>query len=376
MTGMPLLSLGPAFMKPAVFLALLLSSLLSARTVDMPVEPSSESNAEVSRASVDGTFRLSVVRNRTRQCVGVPLTSIRRWNLLYRSSFDSPSAMGWTSRELSTGLTNDWQHGFGGGRSGVDGGLAWSDPSTSAGDGIGRIRGTDLGGVGWNGEYNISTDSHLTSPTIRNPFGDRSIAIRFSRWLTKSANAVARISIVEPASGMSFTVWQSGLPASMDTAWNEVLIPVDLPVDLYAFQVRFELDGGLVANAGGWNIDMLEVLSSQAVELWQNRLRLEGETEVAWGESPTLEVSGAQQGDLIYLFYASRLRPSPGSPDLAGMPLPVPIGPAVAALDGTASFQLPPTPLALVGRTIYFEAASSTGGINADSNMLPMRGWL
>lgn len=291
---------------------------------------------------------------------------------LFKSDFESTSSLGWTHTENSPGLTDDWQHGYGGGKQGVDAGLLWTDPRTDNSDPVGRIWGTDLGGTGWNGEYNISTDSYLLSPVIKNLYGSTDLSIRFSRWLTKSVNATASISLVDPSSGSSLSVWTSPSAAFADSNWIQVEYPVTLPPGVSEFQIRFELEGGLIANAGGWNINDLEVFYLGTGSGSVNTLMLTGNTEIAVGESPVFKVENASSGDNVRLYYSTAYdNTAPGYPDLTLTPVEVAASPQVANSQGEAFFNLAPVGSGASGMTVYFEAGVLGSGAK-DSNLLPV----
>ncbi|MEW6746018.1 MAG: IPT/TIG domain-containing protein [Planctomycetota bacterium] len=155
--------------------------------------------------------------------------------------------------ETNTGWTHsgtgqdDWQRGTPQGKAG--------DPS-SAYSGT-NVWGNDLGGSGWNGEYQNNVNNNLTSPSI-NCSGRVGVHLELKRWLTveKGIYDQARIE-VSVAGGSYTTVWQNADGTDhIDTSWQAHEVDISSLADNQSnVKLRFHLitDGGLTF--GGWNID-------------------------------------------------------------------------------------------------------------------------
>lgn len=157
-------------------------------------------------------------------------------------NFETPTDNGWTHVEFAT--QDDWQRGAPQGKAG-DASSAFSGNNVWA---------NDLGGSGFNGEYQPNVDNRLQSPTI-DLSGAVGARVVYQRWLTVEEGIFDQASV--QVNGTK--VWTNPLNGNLiDTEWTTH------EVDISAFdgqsvnlQWRLETDGGL--EFGGWAIDDVSV---------------------------------------------------------------------------------------------------------------------
>lgn len=173
-------------------------------------------------------------------------------NVVFTDDFEGPTDGGWTHGQVAT--QDDWQRGTPQGKAGdpnaaVSGSNAW---------------GNDLGGSGFNGEYQSNVNNWLRSPSI-NASGASGLYLEFQRWLT-----------VETATYDQAQVWVGGQLVwentaagdTVDSAWTQQSIDVGAQADGNAnVQIEFRLlsDGGL--EFGGWNLDDVRLVEYGAAPL-------------------------------------------------------------------------------------------------------------
>ncbi|HEX5009841.1 MAG TPA: hypothetical protein VFY71_05530, partial [Planctomycetota bacterium] len=170
---------------------------------------------------------------------------------VFADGFEGPGDNGWTHVQLAT--QDDWQRGAPLGKAG--------DPA--AAEQGSAVWGNDLGGSGFNGEYQPDVHNRLESPAI-STLGQHGLRLRFQRWLTVEDGFYDQATVL--VNGVP--VWSNpatpggGTAHTLDSAWT----PQDLDVsaladDQAAVHLRFELqsDGGL--QFGGWNIDDLKLVT-------------------------------------------------------------------------------------------------------------------
>jgi hypothetical protein len=169
---------------------------------------------------------------------------------IWSDGFEGPGDNGWTHQQLA--VQDDWQRGAPQGKAGdppaaAEGSAAW---------------GNDLGGSGFNGEYQPDVSNRLQSPSI-STLGHHGVRLRFRRWLTVEDGLFDRATV--RVNGTS--VWQNpatggGTTHTLDQAWTLQDLDVSAQADdQAAVQLRFELesDGGL--QFGGWNLDDLRLVT-------------------------------------------------------------------------------------------------------------------
>ncbi len=138
----------------------------------------------------------------------------------------------------------------------------WGTPYGQAGD-AGRafsgtkIWGTDLGEVGWNGEYQDDKRTRLQSPNYELAhFTD--VFLGYRRWLTIEDGLYDRATIYADGQ-LVWSNWATnstrGAEHHIDRAWAAHVVDLGHTVDDGRVQIRWEIqsDGGLTF--GGWNID-------------------------------------------------------------------------------------------------------------------------
>jgi len=169
-------------------------------------------------------------------------------NTIWSDGFEGPGDNGWTHVQLAT--QDDWQRGAPQGKAG--------DPSSAAQGS--SLWGNDLGGSGFNGEYQPNVSNRLESPPI-STLGQHGLRLRFQRWLTVEDGTYDQATV--RVNGTQ--VWQNpatpgGTAHTLDGSWTSQDLDVSAQADNQSsVQLRFELqsDGGL--QFGGWDIDDLKL---------------------------------------------------------------------------------------------------------------------
>lgn len=159
-----------------------------------------------------------------------------------RWSDDFEASVGWTTG----GTASDWQLGQPRGRAGFSSSFGWQDPlKATSGN---TVRGTDLGGTGFNGAYANNQNSFLQSPSIPTN-GRQGLRLQFRRFLSVVNADVARVLV------NGTPVWTSS-GALYDTEWQWMDYDVSSILNAATNAViRFELVTDAANAAGGWQID-------------------------------------------------------------------------------------------------------------------------
>lgn len=281
---------------------------------------------------------------------------------IYFNDFEGNTAEGWT-HVYGGGTSNDhddWQRGAPQGKAG--------DPS-SAFSGT-KIWGNDLGGSGFNGEYQSNVNIRLISPLI-DCTGKTDVRLRYRRSLTVEEGQYdqARIRVA------GNQVWENPNSGNFaDTDW----VLHDLDISAYAdnnaaVELRWILrsDGGL--EFGGWNIDDVEVYALSPSN-GLNYLTLAGPANASAGGPVRYSMHGAPAGApwwIIYSLSNSGTTISGHSFDvgsnysIVGQGLTGPLG----DVEFTANI-----PSAAAGLTVYVEGASYDAGSSSvlDSNLMTL----
>jgi hypothetical protein len=176
--------------------------------------------------------------------------SVGSFTPVYSEGFEGPGDAGWTHAQLAT--QDDWQRGAPQGKAG--------DPAAAAQGSA--VWGNDLGGSGFNGEYQPSVNNYLESPAI-NCSGKSALHLRYQRWLTVEDGLYDQATIKLNGT----TVWSNpatagGTSSTIDSAWTLQDVNISALADGNpSVKLRFQLqsDGGL--QFGGWNIDDLKLVS-------------------------------------------------------------------------------------------------------------------
>jgi hypothetical protein len=173
-------------------------------------------------------------------------------HVLRSDNFDGSNDNGWTHGAISG--TDDWQRTVPAGKSGVSGGIAWSDP----GPDVSHVYcwGTQLGQGSSTGAYSPSSSDWLRSPII-----DCSAAagtrLRFRRWLTVQGSASDQASI--KVNGVQ--VFENPAADLVDTLWTNQEIDISAVADHNSsVQIEWSLQSDGTTQLGGWNVDDFEVL--------------------------------------------------------------------------------------------------------------------
>ena len=159
---------------------------------------------------------------------------------------DFEASVGWTTG----GTASDWQLGPPAGRAGFASSMGWQDPllPTSGNN----VRGTDLGGVGFNGAYANSQNSFCQSPSIPTN-GVQGLRLRFRRFLSLVATDTVRLLV------NGNVVWSTSA-ATYDEQWQWIDHDISAITNTAAsVVVRFELVSNASNAAGGWQIDDVEL---------------------------------------------------------------------------------------------------------------------
>ena len=271
--------------------------------------------------------------------------------------FEGPGDAGWTHAQVAT--QDDWQRGAPQGKAG--------DPATAYSGA--SCWGNDLGGAGYNGEYQPNVSNWLQSPPI-DCSGRGGVRLRFARWLTVEESQYDQARIL--VNGQE--VWRNPYSGNLiDTGWSLQELDIAQWADNQpAVVVRFELqsDGGL--QFGGWNLDDFELYVLAPSNGSSDLLTLTGPANGAVGQTLAFTVSGMQAGEHWWLAGGTQLG---GSTVLGhGFDLGAPyqlVGGGTANAAGSAS-ALVTVPAAASGRTVYLEAAAMLSGYLVDSNPLTL----
>jgi len=281
---------------------------------------------------------------------------------VYFNDFEGGSDEGWT-HVYGGGTSNDhddWQRGAPNGRAG-DPSNAWSG---------GNVWGNDLGGSGFNGEYQSNVNIRLVSPAI-DCSGASNLRLRYRRWLTVEEgqydNARLRVD--------GNLAWENPNSGNFaDTNWTLHDIDISAWADNNPSVVlRWELrsDGGL--EFGGWNIDDVEIYALAGSNN-ADYLTLSGPATVNAGDTVNYEVIGAPAGAPWYVLYATTNTGTVinGHPFEVGANYQI-AGQGTTGPLGDASFSSS-VPAGAAGLTVYVEAASFDAGSGTvlDSNLLPL----
>lgn len=268
-----------------------------------------------------------------------------------------------------------WTHVYGGGTSNDHDDWQRGTPAGKAGDPNGAFSGTkawgnDIGGSGWNGEYQSNVNIRLVSPMI-DCTGKTDVRLRYRRWLTVEEGQYdqARVRVA------GNTVWENPNSGNFaDTQW----VQHDLDVSAYAdnnaaVELRWVLrsDGGL--EFGGWNIDDVE-LYALAPSNGQNYLTLTGPATAAAGGPVSYSMNGAPAGAPYWLIYSL----SNAGTTISGHPFEVGpnytiVGQGLTGPLGDVEFTAN-IPSAAAGLTVYVEGASYDAGSASvlDSNLMTL----
>ena len=290
---------------------------------------------------------------------------------------DFETSQPWTSG----GTQNDWQLGAPQGRAGAVSNFGWQDPITVPSGS--NVRGNDLGGSGFNGAYAASANNWLQSPSIPTN-GVQGLRLRFKRWLTVATGDTARLLV------NGNLIWSSS-GTSYDTEWTWVEHDLAAITNTQAqVTVRFELQSGSSGNAGGWNLDDVELFTvHDAVPATSYGTGTPGTgglvPQLALATPPVLgtnvQIDGSAMLANSVAVLALNLQPA----DFPALGVQVYIDPLNAVLltglisaTGTSSWQLPmPASPALDGIYVYAQALSldpgSPGGLFAASAGLRFR---
>ena len=188
----------------------------------------------IETATVDGANRFPKNGNE-----GFPVGVVAQF---FFDGFETGGDNGWTHQEIVK--QDDWQRGVPQGQSG--------DPSAAFNGN--NVWANDLGGEGFNGEYQSDVINRLQSPTI-NLNGSSGATLIYERWLTVEEGIFDQATIRVNDS----EVWANPLNGNLlDTEW------VTHEVDISSFdgqnvtlEWRLETDGGL--EFGGWNLDDVRI---------------------------------------------------------------------------------------------------------------------
>ena len=117
-----------------------------------------------------------------------------------------------------------------------------------------NVVGNDLGPLGWDGNYSSDVTNYLSSPAI-NAAGLNSVWLRYRRWLTYKKDDECWIEA-------SFhRVWTAPTQDFQDKSWVEHLVRISPWSNSPSCQLRFVLQSDRAYEAGGWNIDNVQVES-------------------------------------------------------------------------------------------------------------------
>jgi hypothetical protein len=264
---------------------------------------------------------------------------------VYYEGFELGGA-GLTQGTMQFGGTLQWQIGAPLGL----GGVGWVDPAAAA-TGL-ACAGTDLGLAGGDGAYDAGAWVVLRTPPIdcRNRTGLR---LRYQRWLTVAPNDVAEVSIG------SHVVWTSANAAITDTTWTTVDLPLHAAEGLRDVVVEFRLLANKVEERGGWQIDDVEVYSTESVVSTELALTVLP-SHVRVGAAVDLSLVGAPNVPVLVL-----LGSDAGPTTAAGLPLMHVGGVIQRSLGVTADSGLfttsvsVPTAAPLAGTTLYWHALTA-----------------
>jgi hypothetical protein len=281
---------------------------------------------------------------------------------IYFNDFEGNSDEGWT-HIYAGGTSNnhdDWQRGAPQGKAG-DPSSAWSGT---------KIWGNDIGGSGYNGEYQSNVNIRLISPLI-DCTGKTDVRLRYRRSLTVEEGQYdqARIRVA------GNTVWENPISGNFaDADW----VLHDLDISAYAdnnaaVELRWIMrsDGGL--EFGGWNIDDVEVYALAASN-GQNYLTLSGPATAAAGGPVSYTMHGAPAGAPWSILYSL----SNSGTTIAGHPFEVGntykiVGQGSTGPIGDVGFTAN-IPSAAAGLTVYVEGASYDADSSSvlDSNLMTL----
>jgi hypothetical protein len=167
-------------------------------------------------------------------------------------NFDASFDNGWSHGALAG--TDDWQRAIPGGKSGVSGGIDWSDPASDATSG--KCWGNQLGLGGSSGAYSADSQNWLRSPSI-DCSGATGTRLRFKRWLSTegSANDRALIKI------NGTEVYANPAAEVVDATWTNQEIDISSVADhSSSVVIEWSLQSDAATQLGGWNIDDVQVL--------------------------------------------------------------------------------------------------------------------
>jgi leucyl aminopeptidase len=275
---------------------------------------------------------------------------------IYANGFEGVTDEGWTHVQVAT--QDDWQRGTPAGKAG--------DPNVAASGA--KCWGNDLGGTGFNGEYQPNVHNYLRSPVI-DCTGQTDVSLRFQRWLTVEEGQFddAKVEI------NGVVVWQNPVSGNLiDSSWTEL----DLDISQWAdnnpsVQITFRLqsDGGL--QFGGWNVDDVEVyVLASGGGTGTNTIVLAGPTTVNAGSSPTWTFSAAPASAPYWFINGTSGAGTTYQGHAFDVGVPVTVlasGTTSATGTGSVTIAVPP---AAAGRTGYFEVAALAAGAWKDSNLL------
>jgi hypothetical protein len=169
---------------------------------------------------------------------------------VYSEGFEGPGDAGWTHVQLAT--QDDWQRGAPQGKAG-------DAPAAFAGS---SAWGNDLGGSGFNGEYQPNVNNYLESPAI-NCSGKSAIHLRYRRWLTVEDGFFDQATIrVNGTAVWSNPATSGGTSHTLDSAWTLHDLNIAALADNNpSVKLRFQLQSDAGLQFGGWNIDELALVS-------------------------------------------------------------------------------------------------------------------
>ncbi len=281
---------------------------------------------------------------------------------LYFNDFEGATDEGWT-HSYGGGTSNshdDWQRGAPNGKAG-DPGAAFSGS---------KVWGNDIGGSGWNGEYQSDVNIRLISPPI-DCSGKSGVRLRYMRHLSVEEGQFDQARL--RAAGAA--VWENAVSGHhQDSGW--VLHDLDISAQADnnpALELRFQLqsDGGL--EFGGWNLDDFEVYALSPSD-GLNYLKLSGPGSAAAGGVVSYSVHGAPAGAPWWLLYSLGNSGSVISGhDFDLGPGYTAVGSGTTSPLGLATFSQG-LPGGASGVTVYLEAASydAASGSVLDSNLLQL----
>ena len=178
-------------------------------------------------------------------------------HVLRADNFEGPLAHGWTHGTYgdTINLEDDWQRNRPAGKSGVSGGIPWTDPAAAHGGNA--AWGQDLGlGTANNGAYSANVHTWLRSPVIDCSTGVGT-HLRFARWLTVQGSAGDQANVRVNGT----VVWSNPAANVLDTSWGGQDIDISSIADGNpAVQIEFELRSNGTTQLGGWQVDDVEVL--------------------------------------------------------------------------------------------------------------------